>query len=110
MPSAGALKMALSEFRRVVVSVLSLTHLSGENLSCHLDNGKEEVMDVVVDLVAGPQWPKLIDVLKHGERYAVAGGIAGPIIRLEIRTLYLKDLNFFGCTFQEDIVFENHIR
>lgn len=67
-------------------------------------------MDVVVDLVAGPQWPKLIDVLKHGERYAVAGGIAGPIIRLEIRTLYLKDLNFFGCTFQEDIVFENHIR
>lgn len=67
-------------------------------------------MDVVVDLVTGPQRPELIDVLKHGERYAVAGTIADPIIRLEIRTLYLKDLNFFGCAFQEDIVFENLIR
>jgi NADPH:quinone reductase-like Zn-dependent oxidoreductase len=67
-------------------------------------------VDVVVDLVAGPQWPQLIDILKCGGRYAVAGAIAGPIIRLDIRTLYLKDLNFFGCTFQEDIVFKNLIR
>ena len=67
-------------------------------------------VDVVVDLVAGPQWPQLIDILKRGGRYAVAGAIAGPIIRLDIRTLYLKDLNFFGCTFQEDIVFKNLMR
>lgn len=67
-------------------------------------------MDVVDDLVAGPQWPELIYILKRGGRYSVAGAIAGPIIRLDIRTLYLKDLNFFGCTYQEDIVFENLIR
>jgi NADPH:quinone reductase-like Zn-dependent oxidoreductase len=28
-------------------------------------------------------------------------------VTLDVRTLYLKDLTFFGCTFQEDLVFEN---
>jgi NADPH:quinone reductase-like Zn-dependent oxidoreductase len=60
-----------------------------------------------VDLVAGPQWAELPDVLKRGGRYAVAGAIAGPIVELDVRTLYLKDLSFFGCTFQDDEVFEN---
>ncbi len=64
-------------------------------------------VDVVVDLVAGPQWPELLDVIKRGGRYAVAGAIAGPLVELDVRTLYLKDLTFFGCTFQEDVVFEN---
>ena len=30
-------------------------------------------LDVVVDLVAGPQWPALLEVLKPRGRYAVAG-------------------------------------
>ena len=29
------------------------------------------------------------------------------MVELDVRTLYLKDLSFFGCTFQEDVVFEN---
>ena len=65
--------------------------------------------DVVVDLVAGPQWPQLLDVLKRGGRYVTAGAIAGPIVELDIRTLYLKDLSFFGCTFQGREIFENLI-
>jgi NADPH:quinone reductase-like Zn-dependent oxidoreductase len=67
-------------------------------------------VDVVIDLVAGSRWPQLLEVLKRGGRYAVAGAIAGPVVELDIRTLYLKDLTFYGCTFQEDIVFENLIR
>lgn len=66
-------------------------------------------VSVVVDLVAGPNWPKLLDVLARGGRYATAGAIAGPMVALDVRTLYLKDLSFFGCTFQEDVVFENLI-
>jgi len=64
-------------------------------------------IDVVVDLVAGPKWPELLDVLRRGGRYAVAGAIAGPLVELDVRTLYLKDLTFFGCTYQERVVFEN---
>jgi NADPH:quinone reductase-like Zn-dependent oxidoreductase len=68
--------------------------------------GRDSV-DVVVDLVAGPQWPELLDVIRRGGRYAVAGAIGGPLVELDVRTLYLKDLTFFGCTFQEDVVFQN---
>jgi NADPH:quinone reductase-like Zn-dependent oxidoreductase len=64
-------------------------------------------VDVVVDVVAGPRWGELLDILKLGGRYAVGGAIAGPIVELDVRTVYLKDLSFFGCTFWDDIVFEN---
>lgn len=68
--------------------------------------GANEV-DLVVDLVAGPDWPQLLEVLKRGGRYATSGAIAGPMVALDIRTLYLKDLTFFGCTYQDKIVFSN---
>ncbi len=76
------------------------------NLVSELGSG---AIDVVVDLVAGDQWPSFLEVLKHGGRYATAGAIAGPISEIDVRTLYLKDLTLFGCTFQEDAVFENLI-
>ena len=64
-------------------------------------------VDVVIDLVAGPKWPQLPDVLRSGGRYAVAGAIGGPLVELDVRTLYLKDLSFFGCTVLEPAVFGN---
>ncbi len=66
-------------------------------------------VDVVIDLVAGPKWPSLLDLLRSGGRYAVAGAIGGPIVELDVRTLYLKDLSFFGCTVLEPEVFGNLI-
>lgn len=69
----------------------------------------EGTIDVVIDLVAGDQWLALLKVLRRGGRYATAGAIAGPICEIDIRTLYLKDLTLFGCTFQEDEVFNNLI-
>ncbi|MGB7320386.1 MAG: alcohol dehydrogenase family protein [Albidovulum sp.] len=66
-------------------------------------------VDVVIDLVAGPKWPFLLDVLRPGGRYAVSGAIGGPIVELDVRTLYLKDLSFFGCTILEPQVFANLI-
>jgi NADPH:quinone reductase-like Zn-dependent oxidoreductase len=64
-------------------------------------------VSVVIDLVGGAQWPLLLDALRTGGRYASAGAIAGPVVPLDLRTLYLKDLSLFGCTFQDDIIFEN---
>ncbi|XQF94326.1 alcohol dehydrogenase family protein (plasmid) [Pseudoalteromonas espejiana] len=68
--------------------------------------GKNSV-DVVIDLVAGEQWPKLLEVLKPKGRYAVSGAIGGALVELDIRTLYLKDLTFFGCTVIEPEVFKS---
>ncbi|MGI9437173.1 MAG: alcohol dehydrogenase family protein [Geminicoccaceae bacterium] len=67
-------------------------------------------VDVIVDLVAGPKWPFLLDVLRPGGRYSVAGAIGGPIVELDVRTLYLKDLSFFGCTVLEPEVFGNLVK
>ncbi|MEL0624881.1 alcohol dehydrogenase family protein [Marinomonas arenicola] len=58
----------------------------------------ENSVDLVIDLVAGDQWPEFLKVLKPGSRYAASGAIAGPLVELDIRTLYLKDLSLFGCT------------
>lgn len=66
-------------------------------------------VDVVIDMVGGPGFPALLDILRLGGRYAVAGAIAGPICELDLRTVYLKDITLYGCTFQDDAVFANLI-
>ncbi|MEA2607568.1 MAG: hypothetical protein QOI00_2325 [Chloroflexota bacterium] len=68
--------------------------------------GRESV-DVAIDLVGGPDWPGLLTVLRPRGRYAVSGAIAGPIVELDLRTLYLKDLTLLGCTSQDAEVFPN---
>lgn len=67
-------------------------------------------VDVIVDLVVGEAFSSLLDILRRGGRYVTAGAIAGPIVELDVRTLYLKDLTFYGCTYQEDVVFENLVK
>ncbi len=68
--------------------------------------GRKSV-DVVVDVVGGPQFGSLLEVLRREGRYAVAGAIAGPFVALDLRTLYLKDLRLLGCTIPEPDVFAN---
>jgi len=64
-------------------------------------------VDVVIDVVGGPGFSQLLDVLRRGGRYAISGAIGGPLAQIDLRTLYLKDLSLLGCTFQDDEVFEN---
>jgi NADPH:quinone reductase-like Zn-dependent oxidoreductase len=53
---------------------------------------------VVADVVGGAGWPQLLDRLAHGGRYVGSGAIAGPIVELDLRTLYLRDLTLLGAT------------
>lgn len=91
------------------VKALGADHVIDRSADLVARLGRNSV-DVVVDIVAGPAWPQLLDILRLGGRYACAGAIAGPMTELDVRTLYLKDLTLFGCTFQEDAVFENLVR
>lgn len=68
-----------------------------------------ESIDAVIDVVGGDRFPQLLQVLARGGRYAVAGAIAGPRVELDLRTLYLKDLQLLGCTIPEPDVFRNLI-
>jgi NADPH:quinone reductase-like Zn-dependent oxidoreductase len=79
----------------------------GANLTAAL--GPRSV-DVVVDVVGGTGVSELLGLLRRGGRYAIAGAIGGPLSEIDLRTIYLNDLSLFGCTFQEDEVFENLVR
>ena len=67
----------------------------------------ENAVDVVIDNVAGPAFGGMLEVLKRGGRYASSGAIAGPLVALDMRTFYLKDLTLIGCTAWDEPVFPN---
>ena len=69
----------------------------------------EKSMDVVIDNVAGEAFSDMIRILKRGGRYASSGAIAGPIVNLDMRDFYLKDLTLIGCTGWDEPVFPNLI-
>lgn len=60
---------------------------------------------VVADIVGGPYFATLIDALARGGRYTCSGAIAGPLVELDLRTLYLRDLTFTGSTVTPPHVF-----
>ena len=105
----GARVIALSSLaKRDEVLALGADQVIDRNADIIATLGNEAI-DVVIDLVAGPGWPALLKVLKRGGRYITAGAIAGPMVELDVRTLYLKDLTLFGSTFQDDVIFPNLI-
>jgi NADPH:quinone reductase-like Zn-dependent oxidoreductase len=63
-------------------------------------------VDVVADVVGGAgQFAALLAVLRRRGRYVTAGAIAGPIVPLDLRTLYLNDLELHGVTSFEPRLF-----
>lgn len=70
----------------------------------------DEKVTVVADTVGGPQWQTLIDVLERGGRYTCSGAIAGPIVEMDLRTFYLRDLTFTGSTIIAPEVTQNLVR
>ena len=69
----------------------------------------ENAVEVVVDNVAGPAFGGMLKVLKRGGRYASSGAIGGPLVPLDMRDFYLKDLTMIGCTAWDKPVFPNLI-
>jgi NADPH:quinone reductase-like Zn-dependent oxidoreductase len=65
----------------------------------------EECVDVVIDNVGGPHFEGELKALKRGGRYASSGAIGGPLVNLDLRTMYLKDLTLIGCTAWDESVF-----
>ena len=71
----------------------------------------EELADnpptVVIDNVGGENFSNLLKALQRGGRYASSGAIAGPLVTLDMRTMYLKDITLIGCTAWDQEVFPN---
>ena len=67
----------------------------------------EATIDVVVDNVGGKDFESILKVLRRGGRYVSSGAIGGPVVSLDLRTFYLKDLTLIGCTAWDEPVFGN---
>ena len=78
-----------------------------ENLRAALDTRK---ITVVADVVGGPYWSTLIDILERGGRYTCSGAIAGPMVEFDLRTFYLRDLTFIGSTVIDPQVMQNLVK
>lgn len=85
----------------------ALTALGADAVLDRGDAVPQNGFDVVLDLVGGPNWPILLDALRTRGRYVTSGAIAGPIVELDLRTLYLKDLTLIGSTRQTLRVFDD---
>ncbi|MBP1848861.1 alcohol dehydrogenase family protein [Rhizobium halophytocola] len=66
-----------------------------------------ESIDVVIDNVAGPGFATMLKLLKRGGIYVSSGAIAGPLVELDMRVFYLKNLTLLGCTAWDEPVFPN---
>ncbi len=64
-------------------------------------------VDVFADVVGGDMFAPLLELVRRGGHYATAGAIAGPIVDLDLRTLYLHDLTLHGATVPPPVVFSN---
>jgi NADPH:quinone reductase-like Zn-dependent oxidoreductase len=62
-------------------------------------------VDVVIDNVGGAGFGGMLKVLRRGGRYASSGAIAGPVVELDLRDMYLKDIALIGCTAWDAPVF-----
>lgn len=54
--------------------------------------------DVVVDVVGGSDVAAWWRALRRGGRYATSGAVAGPVVEVDLRVLYLSDLTVVGAT------------
>ncbi|MBC6443791.1 MAG: alcohol dehydrogenase family protein [Rhodobacteraceae bacterium] len=111
----GAMTIALaSKAKHAEVAPLNPTHLlprAPDDLPEALKaaTGFDKVT-VVADIVGGPYWETLINVLARGGRYTCSGAIAGPIVEMDLRTFYLNDLTFTGSTVIAPHVTENLVK
>ena len=79
-----------------------------ENLKSALQDAiGRDTVTVVADIAAGDYFGTLIDALDRGGRYVTSGAIAGPMVTLDVRTLYLMDLTFYGSTVNPPETFRN---
>jgi NADPH:quinone reductase-like Zn-dependent oxidoreductase len=106
----GAAVLAVASASKIAaVMALGATRVITPDADPVGEFGREHV-DAVIDVVGGGHFPAWLQILRRGGRYAAAGAIAGPIVALDLRTLYLKDLRLLGCTVLEPEVFGRLVR
>src|SRR5699024_7686135 len=98
IPYAVTSRGKADEIRKIGAEAIVLRDAEGELPDkVHAATGGKPI-DVVADLAAGPMFNDLLRVLRPEGRYTTAGAIAGPVVELDLRTMYLKHLQLNGSS------------
>lgn len=55
-------------------------------------------IDVVADVIGGSSIVSLMNIVRAGGRIVTCGAIADPIVEIDLRTLYLRQISLIGST------------
>lgn len=108
----GSALVQLAKMRGAVVTAIAaaakgpaVTAMGADLVVARESNDVPEVagleggpFDVVADVIGGADAAGWWRSLRRGGRYVCAGAIAGPIADLDLRVLYLNDLELIGAT------------
>jgi NADPH:quinone reductase-like Zn-dependent oxidoreductase len=76
----------------------TITRGKGNFIEAVFDATSNGSIDVVVDTVSGPMLPELIEILKPQGRYTTCGAMGGPMVEIDMRRIYLKNLDIHGAS------------
>ena len=106
----GARVIAIAgEAKHAKVAQIGADVLFGRSANLIAELG-EQTVDVVVDNVGGNGFPTMLKLLKRGGRFVSSGAISGPIVALDMRDMYLKDISLIGTTAWDEPVFPAIVR
>ncbi len=115
---SAALQLARRRGARVTAIASAAKHAGVRDLGAERVLGRDEdpvgllgpqSVDLVVDNVAGAGFGGLLGTLRRGGRYVSSGAIGGPLVTLDMREFYLRDLTLIGCTAWDEPVFPDLI-
>ena len=76
----------------------TVTRSEGNLIEAAGDAAGGHPIDAVIDTVCGPMLPDLLEILKPQGRYATCGAMGGPMVEIDMRRVYLKNLEVHGAS------------
>lgn len=71
---------------------------------------KDGQIDVVADVVGGELFQGFLEALRPGGSIVTAGAVAGPVTEIDLRTVYLNQLEIVGSTMGTRSEFQDLVR
>ncbi len=67
-------------------------------LAAHIEQYSQGSLDAVADLAGGPLIGQLLPLIRDDGRWVIAGAVAGPVVELDLRRLYLHNIRLIGSS------------
>ena len=83
---------------RAIGAESTVTRGKGNLIDAVADSTGNLPIDAIVDTVSGDMLPDLIEILRDGGRYVTCGAMGGPLVGLDMRRVYLKNLEIHGAS------------